>query len=142
MELAGDGGGKVPALARSLRGRHRVAQTLIGWVRLATSTPGVSMRVVDVNGGPGAMFLDGAQRLMAVWSLDVADGSIIAIRSVVNPDKLAHLGPVGDFRAVLLSGKMTDQACRSSSAWRHCPSAAITASMRGSSMAACSMVLR
>ncbi len=103
VELTGDGGGKVPALARSLRGRHRVAQTLIGWLGLATRAPGVSMRLVDVNGGPGAVFLDGEQRLMAVWALDIADGRVNSISSVVNPDKLAHLGPVGDFAAVLLS---------------------------------------
>ncbi len=105
VELAGDGGGKVPALAQSLRGRHRVAQTLIGWIRLATRAPGVSMRAVEVNGGPGAMFLDGQQRLMAVWALDIADGQVNSISSVVNPDKLAHLGPVGDFAAVLLSAR-------------------------------------
>ncbi|MGS0685549.1 RNA polymerase sigma-70 factor [Nakamurella sp. GG22] len=105
VELTGDGGGKVPALARSIRGRHRVAQTLIGWIRLATRAPGVSMRAVDVNGGPGAVFLDGQQRLMAVWALDIADGQVNGISSVVNPDKLAHLGPVGDFAAALLSAR-------------------------------------
>ena len=54
MELTGDGGGKLPALARSLRGRNRVARMLINWFRLAARVPGVSMRPVEVNGGPGA----------------------------------------------------------------------------------------
>lgn len=105
VELTGDGGGKVPALAKSIHGRHRVAKTLIGWLHLAATAPGVSMSIVDVNGGPGAVFLDGQRQLIAVWALDIADGRVNAVSSVVNPDKLAHLGPVGDFRAVLLSGR-------------------------------------
>ena len=59
VELTGDGGGKVPALARSLRGRNRVARTLINWFRQAARVPGVSLRPVEVNGGPGALLLDG-----------------------------------------------------------------------------------
>ena len=56
---------------------------------------------VEVNGQPGALLLDGEERLIAVWSLDVADGQIQGIRSVVNPDKLRHLGAVADTRALL-----------------------------------------
>src|SRR5215467_9314570 len=53
VELTGDGGGKVPALARTLRGRNRVADMLINWVRLASRVPGgMSLRLVEVNGGP------------------------------------------------------------------------------------------
>jgi len=65
--------------------------------------PGVSLRPVEVNGGPGAIILDAQQRLIGVWALDIADGQIRSIRSIVNPDKLAHLGPVGDFAALLQS---------------------------------------
>ena len=39
VELTGDGGGKVPALARPLRGRSRVARTLINWLRSARACP-------------------------------------------------------------------------------------------------------
>jgi RNA polymerase sigma-70 factor (ECF subfamily) len=101
VQLTGDGGGKVPALARSLHGRNRVARTLITWLRLAACVPGVSLRLVEVNGGPGALFLDPQQRLISVMALDVAGGQITSINSIVNPDKLAHLGPVGDFRSLL-----------------------------------------
>jgi RNA polymerase sigma-70 factor (TIGR02957 family) len=97
VELTGDGGGKVPALARSLRGRSRVARTLIDWARLAARAPGRSLRPVEVNGGPGALYLDAQQRLLAVVALEVADGQVTSISAVVNPDKLARLGPVGDF---------------------------------------------
>ena len=51
--LTGDGGGKVPALARSLRGRHRVARTLLTWMRVASRLPDFTMRPVEVNGAPG-----------------------------------------------------------------------------------------
>jgi RNA polymerase sigma-70 factor (TIGR02957 family) len=105
VQLTGDGGGKVPALARSQRGRSRVAHTLITWLRLATSAPGVSWRLVEVNGGPGAVFLDAQQRLISVVALDIAGGQITSINSIVNPDKLVHLGPVGDFRSLLSSAR-------------------------------------
>jgi len=105
VELTGDGGGKVPALARSLRGRSRVAHTLTNWLRLLARFPQVSVRPVEVNGDPGALFLDDQERLLAVWALDVADGQVTGIRSIVNPDKLAHLGPVGDATAILRSAR-------------------------------------
>jgi RNA polymerase sigma-70 factor (ECF subfamily) len=100
VELTGDGGGKAPALARTQRGRARVARALVSWFGLAARLPGVSMRPVEVNGGPGALFLDAEQRLIAVMALDVADGHIAGISAVVNPDKLAHLGPLADVRAL------------------------------------------
>ena len=99
--LTGDGGGKVPALARPLRGRNRVARALLNWVRLGARIPGASMRPVEVNGMPGALLLDGEGRLIAVWALEIAGGQIVGMSSIVNPDKLGHLGPVADVRALL-----------------------------------------
>ena len=101
--LTADGGGKVPALARSLRGRNRVARTLLNYFRLCARTPGVSLRPVEVNGGPGALFLDAQQRLIGVLALDIAGGQITSLSSIVNPDKLTHLGPVGDMASLLRS---------------------------------------
>jgi RNA polymerase sigma-70 factor (ECF subfamily) len=103
VALSSDGGGKVPALARPLRGRDLVARTLISF-RLFRY-PGMSLRPMDVNGQPGALFLDAQQRLISVWSLDIVGGEIARIRSIVNPDKLAHLGPVGDYAALLRSAR-------------------------------------
>jgi hypothetical protein len=103
VELTGDGGGKVPALARTLRGRNRVARTLANWFRLGARLPGVSLRHVEVNGGPGALSLDAQQRLIAVVALDFTGGQITSINAIVNPDKLAHLGPVGDFTSLAKS---------------------------------------
>jgi RNA polymerase sigma-70 factor (TIGR02957 family) len=103
VELTGDGGGKAPALARTLRGRSRVARTLVGWGRVTARIPGVSLRRVEVNGGPGALYLDAEQRVISVLALDIGGGQIRGIRGIVNPDKLRHLGPVGDAAALLKS---------------------------------------
>ncbi|HTT29780.1 MAG TPA: RNA polymerase sigma-70 factor [Solirubrobacteraceae bacterium] len=99
--LTGDGGGKVPALARPLEGRSRVARALVNWTRLAARIPGASLREVEVNGMPGGLLLDGDGLLVGVWSLGISGGRIQAINSVVNPDKLAHLGPLADVKALL-----------------------------------------
>jgi RNA polymerase sigma-70 factor (TIGR02957 family) len=101
VELHGDGGGKVPALARALSGRSRVARTLRNWVRAGARMVGVEMRRVDVNGQPGAMLLDGEGRVFGVMALDIADGQVQGIRSIVNPDKLGHLGEVANMTALL-----------------------------------------
>jgi RNA polymerase sigma-70 factor (ECF subfamily) len=39
-------------------------------------------------------FLDPRGRLINVIGLDTADGAVRAVRSVINPDKLAHVGPL------------------------------------------------
>lgn len=101
VELTGDGGGKVPALAHSLRGRARVAAIMAKAVRTITELPGVSWRAVEVNGNPGALFLDSQLKLIGVMALDIVGGQITSIRGIVNPDKLAHLGPVADLNSLL-----------------------------------------
>lgn len=99
--LHGDGGGKVPALARSLHGRSRVARTLLAWTRQAPRMGGVAMRPADVNGQPGAVLLDSEGRVISVMALDIAAGQVQGVSSIVNPDKLRHVGPVADIRALL-----------------------------------------
>jgi Sigma-70, region 4/SnoaL-like domain len=105
VELTADGGGKIPALSRSLRGRTRVARTLVSYWRRVARVPGVSLRPVEVNGGPGALLLDARQRLIGVLALDIADGQITSISGIVNPDKLTHLGPLADYTSLLRSAK-------------------------------------
>jgi RNA polymerase sigma-70 factor (ECF subfamily) len=105
VELTADGGGKVPALARSLRGRTRVAQTVVNWVRRVARRPGASLHPVEVNGGPGALFLDKQQRLIGVVALDIAGSQITSISGIVNPDKLMHLGPLGDYTSLSRSAR-------------------------------------
>ena len=57
---------------------------------------GIRVRQVTVNGGPGVMVFDDQDHVISVLSLDVLGGKIHAIRTVINPDKLAHLGPVSE----------------------------------------------
>jgi RNA polymerase sigma-70 factor (TIGR02957 family) len=97
VELHGDGGGLAPAIKRPVFGRARVAQMLGNWWRLGfQKIGGVELRRVVVNGQPGAEYLDSDGKLIGVMSLDIADGKVQAIRSIVNPEKLDHLGPVAD----------------------------------------------
>jgi hypothetical protein len=91
--LHGDGGGKAPALGHPVRGRAKVARTLLAWFRAAARIGGVTLRSAEVNGQPGALVLDPEGRLVNVFALDVADGQVHTIRSIINPDKLRHLGP-------------------------------------------------
>jgi RNA polymerase sigma-70 factor (TIGR02957 family) len=98
--LRGDGGGKAPALARALHGRARVARTLTAGLRAFTRF-GITLRREEVNGQPGAVFLDREGRLLSVMILDVAEGQIQGVNAIVNPDKLQHLGPLADLRALL-----------------------------------------
>jgi RNA polymerase sigma-70 factor (ECF subfamily) len=91
----GDGGGKAQAIGKPLAGRLRVARLLAGLLRRGRAL-GASIRLAWVNGQPGAVLYDAERRVVSVVELDVADGVIQAIRSVVNPDKLGHIGPVSD----------------------------------------------
>jgi RNA polymerase sigma-70 factor (TIGR02957 family) len=100
VQLRGDGGGKVPALARALRGRSRVARTLLAWSRQGAKM-GARVRPVDVNGQPGGVMLDGEGRVISVMALDIVDGQVRGVNSIVNPDKLAHVGPVADMRELM-----------------------------------------
>jgi RNA polymerase sigma-70 factor (TIGR02957 family) len=96
VELHGDGGGRVPALTRPVAGRRRVAATLASWMRAGERVGGVTLHRSEVNGQPGALTRDAHGRLVNVFGLDIADGRIRTVRSIVNPDKLRHLGPVTD----------------------------------------------
>lgn len=91
----GDGGGKAISILQPVAGRDRVARLLQGFFQKGWQI-GIKLRLVDVNGHPGALVLDAQDRLINVIALDMADGAIQAIRSVVNPEKLRHLGPLSD----------------------------------------------
>lgn len=86
----GDGGGKAPAIPLPLVGAERVAKALIGWGRQAFDR-GISHRRASVNGEPGLVFYEPGGRALWVASLEIADGVVVAVRSVLNPDKLAHV---------------------------------------------------
>jgi RNA polymerase sigma-70 factor (ECF subfamily) len=91
----GDGGGKAPASRQPIHGRERVARLLADLSRLLRDVD-VRVRQAEVNGQPGAIMSDREGGIVSVLSLDIADGRGQTIRGIVNPDKLQHLGPVGD----------------------------------------------
>ncbi|SDZ40273.1 RNA polymerase sigma-70 factor, ECF subfamily [Saccharopolyspora shandongensis] len=99
VHLVGDGGGKAPQLARAVVGAENVARVL-GTVFPWLIQIDVMFELHEVNGQPGAIFRDRDGKILHTMALDVLDGQIQTIRSVVNPDKLGHIGPVGDAWAV------------------------------------------
>ncbi|GAA2480124.1 RNA polymerase sigma-70 factor [Streptomyces longisporus] len=98
-QLVGDGGGKAPQLARAVMGAENVAR-LLGTVFPWLIRVDVTFELHEVNGQPGAIFRDRDGRILQTMALDVLDGRIQTVRAVLNPDKLGHLGPVGDAWAV------------------------------------------
>jgi RNA polymerase sigma-70 factor (ECF subfamily) len=93
--MVGDGGGKAQALPAPMSGRERVARFLLGLFSRGAQL-NAQIRPVRVNGQPGWIGYDAHGGVINVFAVDVADGHIQAIRSVVNPDKLGHLGNVSD----------------------------------------------
>jgi RNA polymerase sigma-70 factor, ECF subfamily len=95
VQLVGDGGGKAPQLARSIIGAEKVARVLASIISRLIRID-VTIEPREVNGQPGAIFRDRDNKVLFTLTLDVLDGQIQAIRSVSNPDKLGHVGPVAD----------------------------------------------
>ena len=95
----GDGGGKVPQWSAPIVGAERVARLFAGLGRQMAEV-GVALERRMVNGQPAAVVLDPEGAVVCVWVLDVADGRVGAVRSVINPEKLGHLGRVADVRAL------------------------------------------
>ncbi len=99
--LRGDGGGKVPALARPLVGRSRAAKALRNWGRAAGRIEGLRFEPAELNGQAGAILRLEDGRLLSAMVVETDGERITTINSVVNPDKLGHLGEVADFRMLL-----------------------------------------
>jgi RNA polymerase sigma-70 factor (ECF subfamily) len=100
VEVYGDGGGRAPQWMRVVVGLDNVARMFAGLGRRFAGS-GLRVEPHEVNGQPGAVFRDASGRVINVMALDVLDGRIQVIRSVINPDKLHHLGPVADAWALL-----------------------------------------
>lgn len=93
--VVGDGGGKAPQLAKAVSGAENAARLLASIFPLVVRL-GVVVERHEMNGQPGAILRDRDGKVLAALALDMLDGRIQAIRSVVNPDKLGHVGPVAD----------------------------------------------
>jgi RNA polymerase sigma-70 factor, ECF subfamily len=99
VQMVADGGGKAPALARSVFGADNVARVLVSVFPLLVK---IDARVEprELNGQPGAIVRDRDGKVVGTLTLDVLGGRIQTIRSVANPDKLGHVGPVADAWAI------------------------------------------
>jgi RNA polymerase sigma-70 factor (ECF subfamily) len=100
VQMVGDSGGKAPLWGKGVVGAAKVARVLV------TNIPwffhiGGSLEPHDVNGQPGAILRDRNNKVLNTWAIDILDGRIQAIRTVLNPDKLGHVGPVADAWAVV-----------------------------------------
>jgi RNA polymerase sigma-70 factor, ECF subfamily len=113
VQLVGDSGGKAPQLARAVIGAENVARVLAGLVPLVAAV-GVVVEPHGVNGQPGAILRDRDGRVLNTWALDILGGQVQAIRTVSNPDKLGHVGPVGDAWATAREASQARRAWRAS----------------------------
>jgi len=92
-----DGGGKATALPKPVHGRDKVLRLLQGPAgRGRVTVEGrplsvTGIRLAEINGQPGALFLDPDGVPLVAVSLDIADGQIQTLHAVSNPEKLAHL---------------------------------------------------
>ncbi len=100
VQMVGDGGGKAPQWAERFVGAENVSRALAALSPLFTRI-GAEVESRQVNGQPGAIFRDRDGKVLTAWVIDILDGQIQTIRSVSNPDKLGHVGPVGDAWAAL-----------------------------------------
>src|SRR4051794_23329613 len=93
--LVGDGGGRARSIPRPMVGGPQVARALAAFYGMAADA-GITLEPVVVNGQPGFRSLDPMGRVVNVVCVEVRDGVIVRVLSMLNPDKLGHLGPVSD----------------------------------------------
>ena len=75
-------------LSHPLHGRDTVARGLIGL--LSRAPEGTTFEVIEANGLP-ALLVRVKGQIVSVLTLEVEGDFIRALRTVANPDKLAHL---------------------------------------------------
>jgi RNA polymerase sigma-70 factor (ECF subfamily) len=95
----GDGGGKAPQWSQAIVGIGRVGPLLIGTGRQMEEAA-LTVEPHQINGQPGAIIRAADGQVTNVFVLDILDGLVQTVRSVINPEKLGHLGPVADVRAL------------------------------------------
>jgi RNA polymerase sigma-70 factor (ECF subfamily) len=91
----GDGGGKAPQWTVPIVGPEKVSRLFVAMSKVLEQYA-LTVELLPVNGQPGAALRTPAGELVNVFSLDIVDGVVQTVRSVINPDKLRHLGPVAD----------------------------------------------
>jgi RNA polymerase sigma-70 factor (ECF subfamily) len=96
----GDGGGKVPQWSNPIAGPDKVAR-MFAALGDQVRRLGATLEPHRINGQPGVVFRGPHGGVFSVMSFEIVDGRVATIRSIVNPDKLDHLGPVESLRDVL-----------------------------------------
>lgn len=109
VQLVADSGGKAPKWGNGVFGAVAVARLIASMVPGFLSIGG-KIEPHEVNGQPGAIFRDGENRVVNTWTLDILDGHIQTIRTVLNPDKLRHIGAVADAYTVIAEAKQARSA--------------------------------
>lgn len=104
VQMVADGGGKAPLWGSGVFVGENVVKLLTS-VAPGFLAVGLQVESHEINGQPGAIFRDRDGLVLAIWALDVLDGSIQMIRTVLNPDKLTHVGPVTDAWGVVREAK-------------------------------------
>ncbi len=107
VEVHGDGGGKAPQWGRPIVGADRVSRLFAGLGRRIAEAQ-LRIEPHTINGQPGAIIRTPDGEITNVFALDIADGVVQTVRSVINPDKLRHLGPVADVWALVRRRSHTD----------------------------------
>ncbi len=95
VQVISDSGDKAPALPRSVIGAEQ-ATRLLASIAPRLNQIGFFLEPQEINRQPGAIARDREGRILQATVLDIVDGQIQTIRSVVNPDKLDHLGSVAN----------------------------------------------
>ena len=95
VEFHGDGGGVASAVLHPVIGAGAVARLMHG-IFVKARQYDLIFSEATVNGQPGLLAKTSAGELISVMALQIVDGKIQALHSVINPDKLMHLGTVSD----------------------------------------------
>ena len=103
VRFTADGGGNAPAIQHPMSGDVTVARFLVGLMRRGAPL-GVRLEPTIANAEPSVRIRVADGATVSVLTLHIEDGTIRSITNQLNPDKLRHLGQVGDLFALLRDG--------------------------------------
>jgi RNA polymerase sigma-70 factor (ECF subfamily) len=109
VHLVADSGGKAPRWGNGILGADKVARVLAAILPPFLQIGG-AVEAHAMNGQPGAIFRDRDGKVLNTWTLEIVEGHVQTIRTMLNPDKLGHLGPVADAYALFREASQTRRA--------------------------------
>ncbi|MFC4034376.1 sigma factor-like helix-turn-helix DNA-binding protein [Streptomyces polygonati] len=98
VRLVDDGGGTAPRPAGYVTGPEHAARALAALHPLLTGA-GVAAEPHEVDGRPGAVFHHPDGQVLGALVLDILDGRVRTVRTLVHPGGPGRGGPVADARA-------------------------------------------